>query len=53
MCKPNKMGYAPRWTDQELDKLERMEQEIRDSQVELDEESNRVLYENRWDLYTE
>jgi hypothetical protein len=52
-CKPNKMGFVPCWTDQEYDKLKRMEEEIRNSQVELDEDSKRALYENKWDLYSE
>jgi len=52
-CKPNKMGFQPCWTPQEMDKIERMEQELRENQVELDEDSKRALYENLEDLYLE
>lgn len=31
MCKPNKMGIEPRWTPQELDKIQRMEKEAKDA----------------------
>jgi len=31
MCKPNKTGGAPRWTDKELDKIQRMEKEAKDA----------------------
>lgn len=31
-CKPNKMGHEPRYTAKELDKIERMEKEIREKE---------------------
>ena len=53
MCKPNKMGHQPCWTPQDMDKIKRMEQELRENQVELDYDSKRALYENLEDLYLE
>lgn len=34
VCKPNKTGQQPRWTPQEMDKIKRMEQEVRDAEKE-------------------
>jgi hypothetical protein len=31
LCKPNKTGHMPRWTDKELDKIQRMEKEAKDA----------------------
>lgn len=53
MCKPNKMGIEPCWTPQELDKIKRMEKELRENQVELDHDSQRALYDNKWEMYSE
>jgi flagellin-specific chaperone FliS len=47
------MGIEPCWTVKELDKIKRMEQELRENQVELDYDSKRALYENLEDLYLE
>jgi len=47
------MGHQPCWTPQDMDKIKRMEQEVRENQVELDHDSKRALYENKWDLYSE
>ncbi len=53
MCKPNKMGIEPCWTEKDFDKIKRMEKELRENQVELDHDSKRALYENLEDLYSE
>ena len=53
LCKPHKMGHQPCWTPQELEKIKRMEKELRENQVELDHDAKRALYENLEDLYLE
>lgn len=53
LCKPNKTGHQPCFTTKDLDKLKRMEKELRENQVELDYDSKRALYENLEDLYLE
>ena len=52
-CKPHKVGAAPCWTPKDLDKLKRMEKELRENQVELDHDSQRALYDNKWEMYSE
>lgn len=47
------MGIEPCWTPQELDKIKRMEKELRENQVELDHDSQRALYDNKWEMYSE
>lgn len=34
LCKPNKMGFVPCWTAKELDKIKRMEKELREARKE-------------------
>lgn len=46
------MGIAPCWTPKEMATLKRMEKELRENQVDLDVDSKRILYENKWDLYS-